>query len=220
MPLEAELVAECDHKNVEEMIQHVQQARIMAGDKIQRAQDRYTNFHNQSRKEITYQIGEMVLIRKFMKRKGISIKLLHYYYGPYKVVEKISNVNFVVEAKKGNKVFRETVHVDKMKRYYEREEIRESSTPVERIPSPGEIPPEKAESPPVIQTDPRERATSKKKAMDQVITAAPEILPVTSSSHTRNETATQIKSTERTNNENSPRGRYNFRPKKVVKYRH
>jgi len=44
-----------------------------------------------------------------------------YYFGPYIVMDKISKVNYIVEARIGKKVFRETVHVEKIKPYFSRE---------------------------------------------------------------------------------------------------
>lgn len=44
---------------------------------------------------------------------------MHYYYGPYIIVEQKSEVNFVIEAKHGRKVRRERTHVDKLKLYHE-----------------------------------------------------------------------------------------------------
>jgi hypothetical protein len=74
-----------------------------------------------------FRIGQQVLIRKVIKKKNLSSKLLCYYYGPYEVLEKLTDVNYVIQAKRRNRLYRETVHVEKMKPYHERGELGDQS---------------------------------------------------------------------------------------------
>jgi hypothetical protein len=115
---------------LDEILRRMQEARALArkfprklGIHIQQSKNaERSNIH---RRDGDFSIGEKVLLRKFVKKKNLSSKLMHYYYGPYVIVHKVFDVNFVIEAKVGKRVHKETVHIDKLKPYYERSDEEE-----------------------------------------------------------------------------------------------
>lgn len=68
----------------------------------------------------SYSVGDLVLVYRPIRKKGRSEKLLHWYYGPYRIVEKINNVNYHVELVIGRKKRRDCVHVNKLKPFHGR----------------------------------------------------------------------------------------------------
>jgi hypothetical protein len=50
---------------------------------------------------------------------GRSDKLLLRFNGPFRVVRRVSDVNYEVEIRRGAKWVRDTVHVERMKPYFE-----------------------------------------------------------------------------------------------------
>jgi hypothetical protein len=124
LPKEVELGI-TQHVMLEEILRRMQEARALAGERIHIQQNKNAERLNTHRRDGEFSIGDQVLLRKFVKKKNLSSKLMHYYYGPYVIVQKVSDVNFVIEAKVGKRVHRETVHIDKLKPYYERSEEEE-----------------------------------------------------------------------------------------------
>ena len=120
LPLEAELSNEGNGTIVDDIIERVQEARTMAKNNIASNQQKCAKYYNEHRRVVNFELGTKVLLRKFVKKKGISSKLFHHYYRPYVIVDKIGEVNYVIEAKRNTKAYRETVHVEKLKPYYER----------------------------------------------------------------------------------------------------
>lgn len=121
LPAELSAMPESKHVSIDELISRMQSARLLAKSKIEQNQQSYAKYFNEKRQEKDFDIGSQVLVRKVYKKKGLSAKLFHHYYGPYTVIEKTSNNNYKVQAKSGKKFITETVHVEKLKPYYSRE---------------------------------------------------------------------------------------------------
>ncbi|UYV78461.1 hypothetical protein LAZ67_16001479 [Cordylochernes scorpioides] len=109
----------------EEFIQLVasraEEARQIARHHIFKAQETNKLNYDARHKGKVYQPGDLVWIFTPIRRVGLSEKLLRRYFGPYKVIKKISDVTYEVEAfgksdkrQKG----RDTVHILRMKPYY------------------------------------------------------------------------------------------------------
>ncbi|UYV75458.1 hypothetical protein LAZ67_13000337 [Cordylochernes scorpioides] len=109
----------------EEFIQLVasraEEARQIARHHIFKAQETNKLNYDARHKGKIYQPGDLVWIFTPIRRVGLSEKLLRRYFGPYKVIKKISDVTYEVEAfgksdkrQKG----RDTVHILRMKPYY------------------------------------------------------------------------------------------------------
>jgi len=118
-PIESTIPSQ-EHATLNDIIDHVQQARIIAKDNIHKAQQQYAKYVDEKHRTATYNIGDQVLLRRHVIKKGLSSKLFHHFFGPYTVIDQTSNVNYVIEAKRRGKTYIETVHIDKLKPYYER----------------------------------------------------------------------------------------------------
>jgi len=121
VPLESNILLS-KHATLEEIIANMKDARIIAGNRIHSKQHQYRQLVNSKRLQKEFSIGDLVLVRKFIKKKRLSTKLMHYFYCPYTIKEKINDVNYLIEYTNKKRVFRETVHVEKIKHYYERNE--------------------------------------------------------------------------------------------------
>ncbi|UYV61212.1 K02A2.6-like [Cordylochernes scorpioides] len=119
----------------EEFIQLVasraEEARQIARHHIFKAQETNKLNYDARHKGKVYQPGDLVWIFTPIRRVGLSEKLLKRYFGPYKVIKKISDVTYEVEAfgksdkrRKG----RDTVHILRMKPYYDPSRQEDSSS--------------------------------------------------------------------------------------------
>lgn len=108
------------HCSVAEIAEKMKISRELAVSRLMTSQERNAKYANTRRKHVTYNVGDKVLVRKFVNVKGKSKKLFFNYIGPY-IIKKLENdVNYVIEAKIGKRMHRETIHVDKLKLYHER----------------------------------------------------------------------------------------------------
>ncbi|UYV81197.1 K02A2.6-like, partial [Cordylochernes scorpioides] len=119
----------------EEFIQLVasraEEARQIARHHIFKAQETNKLNYDARHKGKVYQPGDLVWIFTPIRRVGLSEKLLKRYFGPYKFIKNISDVTYEVEAfgksdkrQKG----RDTVHILRMKPYYDPSRQEDSST--------------------------------------------------------------------------------------------
>lgn len=69
-------------------------------------------FANRNRITRQVKIGDTVLMRKPLDKAKLSPKLHKQFVGEYRVIEKIGNVNYVVQEKNGSRKF--TVHIDRI----------------------------------------------------------------------------------------------------------
>lgn len=74
---------------------------------------RYDDRHQQ----VSYTVGEWVLVYRPLRKKGRSEKLLHRFHGPFIVVRKLNDLNYVVRLSGKKKKEIDTVHVSRMKRF-------------------------------------------------------------------------------------------------------
>ena len=74
--------------------------------------------YDKHRKSVSYVPGDLVWIYRPLRKKGRSEKLLHRFHGPYKVVEKLSDLNYFITPASGRRQNIERVHVSSMKRCF------------------------------------------------------------------------------------------------------
>ncbi|RWS19116.1 pol polyprotein-like protein, partial [Leptotrombidium deliense] len=85
---------------------------------IQKAQAKNKQNYDKRHRPTTYKIGDLVLVKCPIRKKGLSEKLLHNYYGPYKIIKQITPVDYKVENQRPSKRKRltiDTVHISRMK---------------------------------------------------------------------------------------------------------
>ncbi|UYV70237.1 hypothetical protein LAZ67_7002256 [Cordylochernes scorpioides] len=119
----------------EEFIQLVasraEEARQIARHHIFKAQETNKLNYDARHKGKVYQPGDLVWIFTPIRRVGLSEKLLKRYFGPYKVIKKISDVTYEVEAfgkSDKRRKERDTVHILRMKPYYDPSRQEDSSS--------------------------------------------------------------------------------------------
>lgn len=95
------------------------QARQIAAANIQRRQAQDKRRYDKKHAEVEYKIGQKVLIYTPRRYRGRTEKLLHNFYGPYTVVEKLSPVNYRVRKLRGPGRNDFTVHVNRMKKFFD-----------------------------------------------------------------------------------------------------
>lgn len=121
LPIDVSLgVNEDRNETVTEMLERIQKTRQHAVESIAREQEKQKKRFDKTHREVEYKIGEEVLLYTPYRKVGKSEKLLHRWGGPYKVTKKLNDVNYEIEMRKGNKVWYDTVHVNRMKSFHQR----------------------------------------------------------------------------------------------------
>lgn len=113
--------------NVSDIADKVKLAREIAVQRLKGRQVSNAKYANKKRRHVMYNIGDQVLVRKFVNVKGKSKKLFMNWIGPYTIIAKSphNDVNYVVEAMYKKKLIRQTVHVEKLKLYHERNNMND-----------------------------------------------------------------------------------------------
>ena len=100
----------------ERVVEHIEMARRISAQNIQRAQQRMKDLHDRYAEPTQFQLGDRVWVFCPKNRKGVSKKLAHNYHGPYRIVEFLSPVHCILRATDNHRVST-TVHVSRLKRY-------------------------------------------------------------------------------------------------------
>lgn len=121
LPSEAELGLP-RHCSIADIAEKVQYAREIAAQRLRSKQERNARYANQHRRYIKYRVGDLVLLRKLTQVRGKSQKLYFKWIGPFTIISKSphNEVNYVVETV-GRRKLRQTVHVEKLKLYHQRD---------------------------------------------------------------------------------------------------
>ena len=89
------------------------QARKLAHDNIELAQQRQKEYYDRKAKEISYNIGERVWLYTPNKRKALSSKLTHNWHGPFRILARKSPVNYLLDAN-DERSSTQVVHVNRL----------------------------------------------------------------------------------------------------------
>ncbi|CAH3117189.1 unnamed protein product [Porites lobata] len=100
----------------ERVVEHIEIARRISAQNIQRAQQRMKDLHDRYAEPTQFQLGDRVGVFCPKNPKGVSKKLAHNYHGPYRMVESLSPVHCILRAT-DNRHVSTTVHVPKLTRY-------------------------------------------------------------------------------------------------------
>ncbi|KZS09789.1 Uncharacterized protein APZ42_025900 [Daphnia magna] len=65
--------------------------------------------------EPVYEPGDLVLIFRPQRKKGLAEKLLHQYVGPYKVIKQVTELNYELRKPSGKNTL--VMHVSQMKKF-------------------------------------------------------------------------------------------------------
>ncbi|UYV80120.1 K02A2.6-like [Cordylochernes scorpioides] len=108
------------------LVTNAEDARMLARLNILQAQSKDKERYDKKHQEVTYKEGDLVWVFTPVRTVGLSEKLLKRYFGPYRVIRKISSVNYQVEGVTNTRRSRKTqdiVHVVRMKPYHDPEGV-------------------------------------------------------------------------------------------------
>lgn len=112
-----------ERRHLSEVRHHAEECRQLARSFTANDQGRQKQHHDQSHSSPTFHAGDLVWLWIPSTTPGLSTKLLCKYHGPYRVISSPSPVNYVVEPLTPSADLRrrgrETVHVSRLKRYYD-----------------------------------------------------------------------------------------------------
>ena len=120
-----------DYRSV--LINRFLEARKLAHDNIELAQQRQKANHDKKAKEVSYSIGQRVWLFTPNNRKGLSFKLTHNWHGPYRILAKKSPVNYLLDSN-DERNYMQIVHVNRLKpfiSYNDRPETVEMIYPID-----------------------------------------------------------------------------------------
>jgi len=104
-----------------ESITQLQKIRELIPKIIKIEQDKQKSHYDKTHKEVNYSPGQLVLVKIQFQKQGNIKKLSHKYRGPFKVIEKISDINYKIALTLNGKESIDTIHVDRLKPFYTRE---------------------------------------------------------------------------------------------------
>lgn len=128
---------------VDRLLDHLSEARSFLQGRVERAKEKQKSSYDANRQDLKFVPGDLVLVYKPIRKKGLAEKLLHRWLGPYTVIRETTPVNYEVKLKAGRGKT-DIVHVARMKPFREFldtdipvEPLGETSTP-EVVPTGGE----------------------------------------------------------------------------------
>lgn len=106
-------------------LQRAEQARRLARERIQDQQRTDARRYNLRRRAVQYKPGDRVWVWTPIRRRGLSEKLLRRYFGPYRILRRLGNLDYEVvpdgvTASQRRRTRSEVVHVARLKPYYSR----------------------------------------------------------------------------------------------------
>lgn len=112
-------------ENAAEYAQRAEEARQLARFRIRYQQQYDAHRYNLRHREVTYEPGGKVWIWTPVRQRGKSEKLLRHYFGPYRVLERLSDINYRVIPETSTRSSRrapqpDVVHVSRTKPYHSR----------------------------------------------------------------------------------------------------
>lgn len=114
LPKESEDLWSSVFEHRKRIVEKVELAQNIAKENIQRSQQKMKEYYDQKAKMPTFEVGQRVWVYTPKTKKGRSKKLLHNWYGPYRIVEQSSPVHFRLRTDTNKKVTF-VVHANRMK---------------------------------------------------------------------------------------------------------
>ncbi|UYV71992.1 hypothetical protein LAZ67_9001493, partial [Cordylochernes scorpioides] len=113
-----------DKDDYDEYIKHhldkINRTRKLVINNTIKTQERMKKNYDKKHMERSYKPGELVAVWTPIRKIGKCEKLLRKYFGPYKILKKLSNVNYLIEPKDNPGQDPLIVHVSRIKPYFER----------------------------------------------------------------------------------------------------
>lgn len=119
-PMDTTIPQTDNRESHDERIEKVKQWREIALNNLQIEQEKMKENFDKNRSDTKFRIGDMVMVHRPNRIKGLSDKLLFKYHGPFTVSKVLSDLNYEIEGNLGpRKQHKEVVHVERLKRFYE-----------------------------------------------------------------------------------------------------
>ncbi|UYV75671.1 hypothetical protein LAZ67_13000963 [Cordylochernes scorpioides] len=113
-----------DKDDYDEYIKHhldkIERTRKLVINNTIKTQERMKKNYDKKHMERSYEPGELVAVWTPIRKIGKCEKLLRKYFGPYRILKKMSSVNYLIEPKDNPGQDPLIVHVSRIKPYYER----------------------------------------------------------------------------------------------------
>ncbi|UYV68438.1 hypothetical protein LAZ67_5004313, partial [Cordylochernes scorpioides] len=113
-----------DKDDYDEYIKHhldkINRTRKLVINNTIKTQERMKKNYDKKHMERSYEPGKLVAVWTPIRKIGKCEKLLRKYFGPYRILEKLSNVNYLIEPKDNPGQDPLIVHVSRIKPYFER----------------------------------------------------------------------------------------------------
>ncbi|UYV61596.1 hypothetical protein LAZ67_1005488, partial [Cordylochernes scorpioides] len=127
-----------DKDDYDEYIKHhldkINRTRKLVINNTIKTQERMKKNYDKKHVERSYEPGELVAVWTPIRKIGKCEKLLRKYFGPYRILKKLSNVNYLIEPKDNPGQDPLIVHVSRIKPYFERiDEVNHEDTVRPRV---------------------------------------------------------------------------------------
>ena len=107
------------------VVEKVELAQNIARENLQLSQQKMKEYYDRNTKQPVFEVGQRVWVYTPKTKKGLSNKLLHNWFGPYRIVKKCSPVHFRLPTEQ-NKQVTFAVHANRMKPF-----VDPSSRPID-----------------------------------------------------------------------------------------
>ncbi|RWS22906.1 pol polyprotein-like protein [Leptotrombidium deliense] len=110
---------------VKKQSDHINKMRGEALEYLKQSQIKNKELYDKKHRSVKFKPGEYVYVKTPTRKVGLSEKLLHQFYGPYKVIKQVTPVDYLIEnhrPESKKKLTRDVVHVYRMKKFIERNE--------------------------------------------------------------------------------------------------
>ena len=97
------------------LLSHLKEAYSQLIDKKQKVQAEYKAYYDKSHRAVSFNVNDHVMIHNHVPKKGLSLKLLPKWIGPFKIVAKLDSLTYRVESIDKNRMM--AVHVQRMRKY-------------------------------------------------------------------------------------------------------
>ena len=111
---------------VEEFVKQVGETMKIVQHNLQKAQEHQKKYADQNRRELTFKVGDLVLLNTedITFTEGTK-KLLDKYIGPYKVLEVVSPLSYRLDLPKKLRRLHPVFHVSKLKEYHSTSDFKD-----------------------------------------------------------------------------------------------
>ena len=98
------------------IVQQIKRSQNVARENIQKAQQKMKIYYDQTAREPQFEVAQRVWVYTLRVKQGLSKKRLHLWFGPYRLVERMSPVHYRLRTS-DNRQVTTMVRVNRMKPY-------------------------------------------------------------------------------------------------------